>query len=154
MRPPIYRLEILDAVAALPQPGCIIFSGKQQPNGYGRVSIDGHYERAHVYACRMAHGPAPEGKTEAAHSCGRSMCINPAHLRWATHAENERDKVGHGTSNRGSRCGAAVLSGVRVRKIRKEYAAGGVTQRQLADKNGVHVMTINDIIHRRTWAHF
>lgn len=81
------------------------------------------------------------------------MCINPAHLRWATSAENAADKIQHGTTNRGERCGSALLSGARVRKIRRDYERGGVTQQQLADRNGVHIMTVNDILHRRTWAH-
>lgn len=52
------------------------------------------------------------------------MCINPAHLRWATRAENEQDKITHGRSNRGR---SKALTGVRVRRIRKQYATGGFT---------------------------
>lgn len=152
MRPPLLREFIDHVVGTVPWPDhCVFFPGRRQPNGYGRVSVDGRYERAHVYACRTAHGPRPAGKTDAAHSCGTSMCINPRHLSWATRAENEADKVRHGTSNRGERSAVAVLNGDAVRSIRSRYAAGGITQQQLATEHGVHIMTINDIIHLRTW---
>lgn len=130
----------------------MVFSGVRQPNGYGRVSIDGQYRRAHLYACEAAHGPRPVGKSDAAHSCGERMCINPRHLRWASRSENEQDKVAHGRSNRGGeRSGAARLTPESVRAIRESYASTSRTQQQLADEYGVHIMTINDIINERTW---
>lgn len=152
MRPPLLREFIDHVVGTAPWPDeCVFFPGRRQPNGYGRVSVDGRYERAHVYACRTAHGPRPAGKTDAAHSCGTAMCINPRHLSWATRAENEADKVRHGTSNRGERSGASVLTWPQVHAIRSRYIDGNVTQQQLATEHGVHIMTINDIIHHRTW---
>jgi hypothetical protein len=153
MRIPHLRNEI-DAVVNQPWPEeCIIFSGKQQPNGYGRVSIDGQYRRSHVYACEKAHGPCPAGKRDAAHACGKAMCINPRHLRWASRAENEADKRAHGRTNQGERGGGSRLTPLQVSEIRERWAAGEVTQTALAQQNGVHVMTINDIVHRRTWKH-
>lgn len=154
-RPARLFLEIFDAVVSKPWPEeCIIFSGKQQPNGYGRVSVDGQYVRAHRFACEIAHGDAPPDRPHTAHSCGERMCINPRHLRWATRAENEADKIAHGRSNRGDqRSSAARLNAEAVREIRHRHESLGLTQQALADEYGVHLMTINDIIHRRTWRH-
>ncbi len=150
MRTPHLRNEI-EAVVAAPWPaGCVIFSGKKQPNGYGRVSIDAQYRRAHVYACEVAHGVCPPGKREVGHSCGEPMCINPSHLRWVTRAENEEDKVVHGRSNRGR---SRLLSATKARAIREQYKTGNYTQAKLAEMNGVHIMTINNVIHRQTWKH-
>lgn len=151
MRTPELRNQIDAVVAAVWPDECIDFIGKRQPNGYGRVWIDGRYVRAHRYACTQAHGPCPPDKTDAAHSCGNHMCINPRHLRWATRAENEADKVAHGRDIRGERSGAARLTREQVATIRARYRTGGITQQQLADRYGVHLMTINDIIARRTW---
>jgi len=89
--------------------------------------------------------------TDAAHSCGERMCINPRHLRWATRKENEADKVAHGRDIRGERSGTARLTRQQVDDIRRRYDRGGITQRHLATFYGVHIMTINDIIQRRTW---
>lgn len=153
MRPPKLLQEIEDAARPPWPQECVQFSGKQQPNGYGRVSVDGRYRRAHVVACELAHGLRPPDKTDAAHSCGNHMCINPRHLRWATRIENEADKVLHGRDIRGERSGTARLTRAQVLDIRKRYDRGGVTQQQLADFYGVHVMTINSIVNRRTWRH-
>lgn len=40
-----------------------------------------------------------------------------------------------------------------VLDIRALYATGSVLQRELAARFGVHIMTINDILKRRTWVH-
>lgn len=153
-RPPALRREIEAVVTAEWPATCVIFSGRRQPNGYGRVSIDGHYQRAHVFACLLAHGPSPTPGMDVAHSCGERMCINPRHLRWATRAENEQDKVEHGQSNRGDqRSGSARLTAEAVRAIRQRYHQGHITQQQLANEHGVHLMTINSIIKKHTWKH-
>lgn len=105
-------------------------------------------------ACRLAHGERPPGKRDVAHSCGERMCINPAHLRWATRSENEADKITQGRSNRGGhRSGSARLRAEQVVEIRERYETEDVTQQALADEYGVHIMTINSIILRRTWRH-
>ena len=100
-KPSRLLLSVIVAVFDSDTDDCIVFAGKQQPNGYGRVSVGGRYQRAHRLACRMAHGEPPRRSLDAAHSCGERMCINPRHLRWATRAENEHDKIAHGRSNRG-----------------------------------------------------
>lgn len=154
-KPSRLLLSVIAAVFDSDTNDCIIFAGKQQPNGYGRVSVGGHYERAHRLACRMAHGDPPADRPiEAAHSCGERMCINPRHLRWATRAANEHDKVEHGRSNRGDqRSGSARLTAEAVRAIRQRYRQGHITQQQLANEHGVHLMTINSIIKKHTWKH-
>lgn len=152
MRPPALRTFIDTVIGTQPWPDeCVIFPGRRQPNGYGRVSIDGRYERAHIYACRLAHGARPVDKTDAAHRCGEHMCVNPRHLYWATRAENEHDKQAHGRSNRAR---SNRLTQAQVDLIRQWYTAGGSTQRELADHFGVSLMTINDIVNHRTWVPF
>ena len=67
-------------------------------SGYaGTVLVNGRHQRACRVMCELAHGPAPESKRETAHSCGKGdeACINPKHLRWATHAENGADRKLH-----------------------------------------------------------
>lgn len=54
---------------------------------------------------------------------------------------------------RGEDNGYAKLDEVRVCEIRKRYAAGGITQRELADEFDVAVMTINAVVLRKNWAH-
>jgi hypothetical protein len=98
----------------------------------------------------MFHGPAPQDKPVAAHACGRRDCINPHHVRWATYAENEEDKIAHGTSNRGEGNGHAVLTPGDIPVIRAR-CANGEKQTSVARAFGVNRATVGDIVYRRTW---
>ena len=64
---------------------------------YPHVRLNGKLERAHCVVCRQVHGEPPSPEHEVAHNCGDRRCINPRHLRWATHQENMDDCVAHGT---------------------------------------------------------
>jgi hypothetical protein len=102
--------------------------------------------------CEAVHGPAPSEHHHAAHSCGRggAGCVNPKHLRWATPSENNMDKVGHGTHNRGERNPNHKLTEGDVRQIRAlRYV---VPQNDLADQFDVHVSTIAQLQSGRYWA--
>lgn len=68
---------------------CILWPHGQTNNGY--PSMGPSRPRAHRYVCEQKYGPAPKGKTDAAHSCRNRLCINPRHLRWATRSENMMD---------------------------------------------------------------
>ena len=45
----------------------------------------------------------------------------------------------------------SILTWKKVRKIRELYSSGDYYQKTLAEMYGVHIMTINDILHFRTW---
>lgn len=47
-------------------------------------------EYAHRLLCALYHGPPPQG-TEVSHICGNTACLNPHHMRWATHKHNAAD---------------------------------------------------------------
>jgi hypothetical protein len=74
---------------------CLIYPFKRYVNGYGGTRVDGIETYAHRHMCRKKHGEPPTPEHEAAHKCGNGNlgCINPNHLRWATHAENMADTV-------------------------------------------------------------
>ena len=116
-------------------------------DGYGAVWEAGKMVRVNRWVCERAHGPAPTARYEAAHSCGFKRCVNKRHLRWATPKENEADKLVHGTTNRGTRQGASILTPEDVLTIR---AATGI-QRRLAEQFGVSEQCISGIKHRRIW---
>lgn len=120
-------------------------------SGYGVFVEAGTQLNAHRYICEAAHGAPPQGDIHAAHSCGIRTCVNPNHLRWASRSENENDKVAHGLSNRGERCGSAILTEDEVRDIRI-LLARGETQKIVGDMFGVSEGAINSIHRRQTWA--
>jgi hypothetical protein len=121
-------------------------------DGYGKLWVEGKVVGAYRYICELVNGPPPTPEHEAAHNCGKGHlgCISPGHLEWKTHAENEADKLEHGTHNRGERHGCAKLSEAAVLEI---LALKGVeSQRNLAKRFMISQTTISYIHAGRSWA--
>ena len=57
---------------------------------------------AHRLICEHYHGDMSGLVTR--HLCGNALCVNPSHLTPGSQAENNRDKVLHGTTNKGKKC--------------------------------------------------
>jgi hypothetical protein len=117
------------------------------------------------------------------HTCDNPPCINPAHLKQGTHADNvaDRDKknrIACGDENgarlypervsagaqkwrrekpeegaRGERVNTAKLTENDVILIRQRYGAGGIRQQDLADEYGVTQVQISSIVRGESWAH-
>ncbi|MGI4744934.1 MAG: hypothetical protein ACRYGI_11565 [Janthinobacterium lividum] len=60
-------------------------------NGYGTLSD----KRATHIALELSGHPRP-GRLFALHSCDNPPCVNPAHLRWGTAADNSADCLSRG----------------------------------------------------------
>lgn len=97
-------------------------------------------------------GPRPPGH-EACHGPRGGQDDSLDNLRWGTRASNTADRFRDGTVLRGVDNGYARLTEEAVRQIRKRYADGGTTMRQLADLYGVGVTAVYMVIHRATWRH-
>ncbi len=132
---------------------CLAWPYSKDRYGRGQIGIGGKRLYVHRIVCEELYGPPPSSRHHAAHSCGKGHlgCVNPVHLRWATPAENNADKLMHGTHNRGERCGTAKLTEAQVRQIRA--SEGKSSQRALAEKFGVSTTSIHLILNRTNWAH-
>lgn len=137
-------VKTLERILAAKTDACILWPHGTDGKGYGKIRVGAAVYRTAALACERTHGPRPDGM-EAAHSCGVSMCVNGAHLRWATPAENQADRVIHGTSNRGAN---ARLTAGDVLAIR----TSDESRRALANRYRVHKGTIDKVLNRRTWA--
>ncbi len=97
-------------------------------------------------------GPCPAGM-ECCHNNGNPTDNRVCNLRWDTRASNYADRDRHGTTARGESHGSSKLTADIVRQARAEYAAGGVTLKQLATRYGVDTRAIHRAIRGNTWAH-
>lgn len=68
--------------------------------------------------CELAHGPKPAEMDDAAHRCGNALCMNKRHVRWATTAQNQADRLFHGTGNRGAKHGMARITEAQARRAK------------------------------------
>lgn len=74
-------------------PGCLIWTGTLDRDGYGQIRVNGRNSRAHRYAWEREHGPIPKGM-EVDHICWERSCVNTDHLRLATRAQNGANRSG------------------------------------------------------------
>lgn len=119
--------------------------------GYGCVCVNNVSHYAHRFMCELVHGPAPDPKYHAAHSCGKGQlgCVNPNHIFWKSASENERDKRGHGTMYRGGyRKKLRPEEVIAIRLLRDIR-----TQEELAAMFYVSRRNIGSILEGRTWAY-
>lgn len=117
--------------------GCWEWQTGTGSNGYGTVWLNGKSVSAHRAVYEALVGPVPDGLV-IDHTCRNKMCVNPAHLRTVTIAEN-------------TRCGkSAKLSANDVLNIR-ELNKQGISQGQIARLYKLSVTAIRFIVIRRTW---
>ena len=81
---------------------CLIWTGALSPKGYGAIWVDGRTMRAHRFAWERVNGPLPRGAVVDHYVCHTPSCVEVAHLRPATDAQNQANRKG---ANRNSRSG-------------------------------------------------
>jgi hypothetical protein len=130
---------------------CWLWSGAIQGAGYGMIWCRSRRGPvlAHMASYVLEHGDIEPGM-EVIHSCDTPHCVNPAHLKQATHAENLADaarkrRMSSGPEHRrkvlagmrlGERHPRAKLSDQQVLEIRQRKAAGE-TDTELGREFGV-----------------
>lgn len=147
---PLRFIEAL--LVSEPVEECIDWPFATLPGGYGHLWVDGTDIVASRYICERVHGEAPTPDHDAAHSCGRGKqgCVNPAHVGWKTRVENEKDKLVHGTSNRGERNGKSILTAEAVQQIMA--LKGQMTGREAGELFGTTRWTIYKIWSGHLWS--
>jgi len=94
---------------------CWEWHGARVRHGYGHFNGGQKVVKAHRYSYETEFGPIPDGAL-VDHICHNSSCVNPAHLRLATHKQNNENRRGPAVNN--------VTSGVRgVYKADKKWVA-------------------------------
>ena len=128
---------------------------KMQARGYLGVHLSREgYSKMHAVHKLVAEaflGPCPEGM-EVAHNDGDPRNPRLENLRYATRSDNNRDKVKHGTHQKGIRNPASKLTEEDVREIRAALADGQSKMSQARRFNVSH-KTIRNIANNLIWGH-
>lgn len=133
---------------------CWLWFGAQDRKGYGRIGSGPPTSRqikaTHV-SWAMHFGPVPHGYM-VLHHCDNPPCVRPDHLFLGTNQDNTDDKVAKGRAT-GARRGIAhhlaTIPAETIEEIRRLHAGGGMLQRDIAVKFGIHRGTVSKIIQRR-----
>lgn len=83
-----------------PSGECHVWTGSTSGNGYGQLGIKKQKAAAHRLAWYIEHGAFPDRPWQILHLpviCNNPICVNTAHLRLGTQAENMRDCIIDGT---------------------------------------------------------
>lgn len=141
---------LLDHVAYL-QLDCLLWPFTTNNKGYGQIWVDERLALAHRTMCFLAHGAPPEDKPYAIHRCGKGHegYVNPQHIEWGSPADNQRDRIRDGTTNRGRANGMSRLTESKVREIRR--LAVSTPSDDLAATYGIKAKTVQSIAARRMW---
>ena len=122
--------------------------GRDGEGGYPALS--GGY--GHRLLCLEAYGEAPSEEHEVEHTCGNRRCMNPKHVRWATHKENCERRTAHGTQTIGEKHPGARLTEKDIKAIRSAPKRRGIG-RELANEYGVSPANISLILKGKLWKH-
>lgn len=135
--------------------GCWEWAGDiwdKPPRNYGRLRYHGKPIRAHRAAYECCVADIPPGML-VTHLCNNPPCIRPDHLELGTQQDNVDYMVacGRRASTKGEAHGCAKLTADQVQQIRQLLREGQLTLAEIGRRFGIHVATVCDIKHKRTW---
>lgn len=113
---------------------------------------DGSSEKQYIHRliCEAFNGPCGAGM-ECRHLDGNKKNNSFDNLRWGVKAENERDKILHGTSPVGERNPMAKLTFFDVERMRDLRKSSGDSYAKIAKRFGVSTMTAFRAVTEKSW---
>jgi hypothetical protein len=139
--------------------GCWLWQRAKAEFGYGLMSYNGIFQRAHRVAYVLCIAPVPPGLS-VLHNCpggDNPSCVNPEHLFLGTQLDNVQDCIRKGRTRlraapAGERNPHAKLTEDDVRSIRAKVAAG-VPQTRIQVEYDLSRAGVQRIVSRRAWMH-
>lgn len=155
---PGYQASSLGRIGSM---DCILRPSIHHKTGRAQVVVGSRTDRTRksIYVHKLVllafQGPCPDGK-ESRHLDGNKLNNQADNLCWDTPEANDADLIVHGTHRDihvGELNGHSILTEQDVQAIRREYAQGGILQRELAAKYNVCQVNISAIVTRKSWRH-
>ena len=132
---------------------CLLWRGKRDPRGYGRVCVGNGKTIAATRLVVSLLEMAEINCEVVMHTCDRPQCINPAHLRQGTKQLNSDDMKtkGRDVVLRGSTHGMAKIGEEHVLMIRA--MRGTVAHIAIAEMFGLSKSGVGHIMSGKNWKH-
>ena len=146
---------------------CWEWTASNDNRGYGQYCVfdeSGKMRnfKAHRYLWMASFGPLEAGQ-QVLHKCDNPACVNPDHLFVGTRHDNMRDKEAKGRANHatgkrngrhtkpgnwgvGENAPRAKYSDALIDYIRRRYAEGGISARELSSETGVSKTHIGYVV--------
>jgi hypothetical protein len=128
--------------------GCREWMAYRGRSGYGRFRGWPSTTLAHRIAYEISNEVTVPRTLKVLHACDNPPCCEPLHLFIGTQADNIRDMVAKGRTNRNW---TTTLTEADVKEIRR--LSPFFTRQWIASRWGVSAATISRICTRRAWTH-
>lgn len=126
--------------------GCWEWQTSRTNDGYGVFTLNGKLVRSHRVSWVLTYGLIPSGMC-ILHHCDNPKCVNPSHLFLGTFKDNTMDMHKKGRAAWPN----VKLTAEQIGEIRKKYAAGDVSYRELGIEYEIDLSQIGNIVTGKCW---
>jgi len=130
----------------VPESGCWIWLGVQNPRGDGQMQVSNKTYAAHRVSF-FIHNKEFDQLLLVRHSCDVPSCVNPAHLSLGTNKDNSDDMVRRGRQNQGSNVNTAKLTPESALAV---YNAEG-THKEIGVRFGIDCSAVSLVKGGKSW---
>lgn len=136
---------------------CWIWKGAIGSKGRGYICVKpGKRQQVHRFSYEYYIGKIPTGLL-VCHHCDNPLCVRPSHLFVGTDQDNKNDMVAKGRSTKGRMAGEkhpfAQLTDFEALEIKRLFASGDYSQKELKNKFSVSYSVIHGIVREKRWKH-
>ena len=131
----------------------LILTNKPYGHGYCVANLAGRCVKVHQAVLHAFVGPPPSGM-EASHLNGIRHDNRLANLKWESRRDNFARKIEHGTAQRGTQNGNAIINDDTVRAIRAmRMRSPRPTQHEIAAALGTTREVVKNVLLGYSWTH-
>lgn len=126
---------------------CWLWTGCLDKDGYGMFFLNKKCQKTHRISFILHGGLIPDGHV-IRHKCRNRNCVNPDHLETGTQADNLRDTIRDGMTNRRIKSPQHKLTEDQVKQIR----ISNKSNRELGNEYNIHEVSVARIKTKKSWS--